>query len=344
MADNNAQHHPRIVVLAGGIGGSKFIEGLLAHLHGVSPDYPDHRLTVIANTGDDFWLHGLKICPDLDTIMYRLGGAIHREQDWGVADESFIVSQQLRFYGQGWDWFTLGDKDIATHIARTALLREGLALSAATAQLYTHWRIGITILPMSEDDVPTLVEITNPDNDQETSLIHFEQWWVQHRAKTPAHSFVQQGVSQAQPAPGVTQAIAEADLIIIPPSNPVVSVGMILGVPGIVESLRNSTAPIVGVSPIIGDAPVRGMADACLTAVGVETSSTAVAVHYQSLFGLDGWLIDQSEEHRLPELASAGISAIACPLWMHDIPATARIAANAVNLGSSLMEHQSRHG
>jgi LPPG:FO 2-phospho-L-lactate transferase len=311
----------RITVLSGGVGGARFTRGLRALL-------PDAELTVIANTGDDLWLHGVRVCPDLDTLMYTLGDAVHEDQGWGRRDESRRVSDDLQVYGLGWDWFTLGDLDLATHLARTELLRAGLPLSQVTARLAERWQPGVTLLPMTDDEVETHVVV------EDGRTMHFEEWWVRYRAALPARRFVQTHLERATPAPGVLDAIAGADVVVIPPSNPVVSVGTILAIPGIRDALRATAAPVVGVSPIVGGAPVRGMADACLTAIGVETSAVAVAHHYGRRPDgiLDAWLVDERDAASVPELQQAGWAARAVPTLMADVPTTARIAADALAL------------
>lgn len=321
----------RITVLSGGVGGARFTRGLLALLRDRLPDGAGGTtadVTVVANTGDDLWLHGVRVCPDLDTLMYTLGGAVHEGQGWGRRDESARVAADLAAYGLGWEWFTLGDLDLATHLARTELLRRGLPLSAVTARLAQRWRPGVTLLPMTDDEVETRV-VTDD------GTIHFEEWWVRHRASVPARGFVQTGVEDAAPAPGVLDALASADVVVVPPSNPVVSVGTVLGVPGVRDALRATAAPVVAVSPVVGGAPVRGMADACLTAIGVATDAAAVARHYGRRAGggvLDAWLVDEADTEAVPVLRAEGWTVEAAPTLMTDVPATAAIAARALAL------------
>ena len=322
----------RVTVLSGGVGGARFTRGLLALLAERLPDGAGGtaaQVTVIANTGDDMWLHGVRVCPDLDTLMYTLGGGVHEGQGWGRRDESSRVSTDLAEYGLGWEWFTLGDLDLATHLARTELLRSGMPLSQVTARLASRWRPGVRLLPMSDDEVVTHVEFADG------RLMHFEEWWVRHHAAVPARRFVQVGLEGALPAPGVLDALAEADVVVLPPSNPVVSIGTILAVPGVRDALRDAAAPVVGVSPVIGGAPVRGMADACLAAIGVETSASAVARHYRRRADggvLDAWLVDTVDANAVAELADEGWPAAAAPTLMSDVPATAAIAAEALRL------------
>jgi LPPG:FO 2-phospho-L-lactate transferase len=346
----------RITALAGGIGGARFLRGLLAHLRRELPDGAGGttaEVTVIGNTGDDIWLYGIKICPDLDSVMYTLGGGIDEERGWGRQDESFRVKEELAAYGASPDWFGLGDRDTATHLVRTQMLTTGASLSEATARLCERWSPGVQLLPMSDGRVETHVLVDDPDGattrdgDPVRTAIHFQQWWIRHRASIPAHGFVLMGVDEARPAPGVIAAIQDADVVLLPPSNPVVSIGTILQVRGLRDALRATAAPVVGLSPIVGTAPVRGMADACLQAIGVETSAAAVAAHYGARRTrvpaggdggglLDGWLVDSSDEAGVPAVEALGISCRAVPLLMTDIDATAAMAAAALDLASAV--------
>jgi LPPG:FO 2-phospho-L-lactate transferase len=336
----------RITVLSGGVGGARFTRGLLALLRDRLPDGrggTTAEVTVVANTGDDMWLHGVRVCPDLDTLMYTLGGAVHEGQGWGRREESSRVSADLAAYDVGWEWFTLGDLDLATHLARTQWLREGLTLSEATERLTRRWDLagqGVRLLPMSDEPVETHVRVADADGAER--LIHFEEWWVRHRAALPALEFVQVGLESAAPAPGVLDALTTADVVIVPPSNPVVSVGTILAVPGIRAALTATSAPVVGVSPIVGGAPVRGMAAECLATIGVEATAEAVARHYGRRADasrtagdpgvLDAWLVDTVDAHAAEKLAVDGWRAAATGTLMTDVPATARIAAEALAL------------
>jgi LPPG:FO 2-phospho-L-lactate transferase len=321
----------RIVVLAGGVGGAKFVRGLRA-LAGRS-DSPS-SITVVANTGDDLWLAGLRVTPDLDSLMYALAEVNDDVRGWGRAGESERVSAELTAYGVGWPWFTLGDLDLGTHIARSALLREGLPLSAVVERLSARWPLGVRLLPATDQEVETHVVTAEGE-------LHFEEWWVRTRAALPALGFVQRGVETATAAPGVREAILGADVVLVAPSNPVVSIGTVLGIPGIREALRETAAPVVGLSPVIGGAVVRGMADACLTAIGVATDAGAIAEHYgaRSRGGLlDGWLVDETDATVVDRLAVAGIAARAVPLWMSDDETTAAMAAAALDLARTFRE------
>ncbi|AQW51272.1 MULTISPECIES: 2-phospho-L-lactate transferase [Streptomyces] len=320
----------RIVVLAGGIGGARFLRGLMSAA-------PDADITVIGNTGDDIHLFGLKVCPDLDTVMYTLGGGIHEEQGWGRADETFTVKEELAAYGVGPEWFGLGDRDFATHIVRTQMIGAGYPLSAVTEALCARWQPGVRLLPMTDDRVETHVLIDDPDapDGESRKAVHFQEYWVRLRASVPAHAVVPVGADQAKPAPGVLEAIADADVVLFPPSNPVVSVGTILAVPGVREAIADAGIPVVGLSPIVGDAPVRGMADKVLAAVGVESTAAAVAKHYGSGL-LDGWLVDTVDAGAVDEVEAAGIRCRAIPLMMTDLEATAAMAAEALVLAEEV--------
>jgi LPPG:FO 2-phospho-L-lactate transferase len=323
----------RVTVIAGGVGGARFLRGLRSHLREAYPNGDGGstaEITAVVNTGDDMWLTGLRVCPDLDSIMYTLGGANDDERGWGRKGESERVSAELTAYGIGWPWFTLGDLDLGTHIARSSFLRDGLTLTEATARLSERWPLGVRLLPMSDQPVETHVEIVV---DGKRRIVHFEEWWVKHRASVPAQRFIQVGVDAAHPTPSVLHAIEHADVIVIAPSNPVVSIGTVLGVPGMRAALKAARAPIVGVSPIISGAAVRGMADACLTAIGVETTAVAVGKHYGSRARgglLDAWLIDETDASGAAVLAAAGIPTTVVPLWMSDPATSAQLAADAL--------------
>ncbi|QFG21715.1 2-phospho-L-lactate transferase [Actinomadura sp. WMMB 499] len=309
-----------IVALAGGIGGARFLRGLRTAV-------PDAEITVIGNTGDDISLFGLRVCPDLDTVMYTLGGGINEEQGWGRIDETFTVKEELAAYGVGPGWFGLGDRDFATHIVRTQMLEAGYKLSAVTEALCDRWKPGVRLIPMTDDQVETHVVVDDPEHGRRA--IHFQEWWVRLRASLPALSIAPVGAEEAKPAPGVVKAIEAADVVLFPPSNPVVSIGTILSVPGIRDAVAAKT--VVGVSPIIGDAPVRGMADACLTAIGVETTAQAVG----ELYGpglIDGWLVAEADA----DVRVEGVEVRARPLLMSDAGTTADLARAALDLAVEL--------
>jgi LPPG:FO 2-phospho-L-lactate transferase len=309
----------RITVLAGGVGAARFLRGLRAAAS-------DADITVIGNTGDDFTPFGLHVSPDLDTVMYTLGGGVNSDQGWGREGETRAVLTELAAYGAGPGWFGLGDRDIATHILRNELLGQGRTLSEVTRRLCDRWQPGVTLLPMSDDPVRTHVTV---EQDGHLTELHFQEWWVRLHAAVPAVRIEAVGSAQARPAPGVLEAIAAADFVLFPPSNPVVSIGVILAVPGIADAVRAQT--VVGVSPIIGGAPVRGMADACLAAIGVQTTAGAVAAHYGREL-IDGWLVDTLDKDAVDAPELAGIAVRARPLYMTSVAATAEIARAAIEL------------
>jgi LPPG:FO 2-phospho-L-lactate transferase len=311
----------QIVVLAGGTGGARFLRGVRAAA-------PDAEITAVVNTGDDVTLHGLRICPDLDTVVYTLGGGIDEERGWGRAGESWTVKEELAAYGADPDWFGLGDRDIATHLIRTRMLDAGYPLSAVTAALADRWRPGVTVLPMSDQRVETHVVVADPDTGRQRA-IHFQEWWVRHRAGLDPAAFVQIGVDSARPAPGVVEALAAADAVLLAPSNPVVSIGTILGVPGLRDALLAAPGRVVGVSPVIGGAVVRGMADRCLPAVGVETSAEGVGRHYGARADgglLDAWLVAPDDVAVVP-----GVDVRRVPLLMSSPEATAALGRAALD-------------
>jgi len=311
----------KVVALAGGIGGARFLRGLRAAV-------PDAEVSVIVNTGDDITLYGLRICPDLDTVMYTLGGGIDEERGWGRTDETFTTRGELQAYDAPASWFGLGDRDLATHLVRRQMLDAGFPLSQVTAALCERWRPGMRLLPMSDDRVETHVVVDDPQTGR-SRAIHFQEWWVRHGAALPASAILAVGAETAAPGPGVLDAIGAADVVVLPPSNPVVSIGTVLQVDGVRAAL--AAKPVVGLSPIIGGAPVRGMADACLAAVGVQTSAQAVGRHYgaRSAGGLlDGWLVDSSDAG----VTVPGVEVRAVPLLMSDLAATAAMATAALEL------------
>ncbi|RAM37344.1 2-phospho-L-lactate transferase [Arthrobacter globiformis] len=332
----------RITVLAGGVGGARFVRGLRAHLTDAFADAGSKapEVTVVANTGDDMWLNGLRICPDLDTVMYTLGDGVDEDQGWGRSGESRRAAAEISAYGRGWDWFTLGDLDLGTHIVRTDMLREGATLTRVTEALCQRWRPGVRLLPMSDQPVETHVRLAQGTSEHMAGeLIHFEEWWVRYRAGIPVSEFIQVGLEQASATPEVIEAIGSADAIIMCPSNPVVSVGTIMAVPGVRDALDSTDARIVGLSPIIGGSAVRGMAEQCLQTVGVDATALGVAGFYGARTRggvLDGWLMDVTDAEYLPSLKELGIRGATAPLWMTDTQATAAMASAALDMATSM--------
>jgi LPPG:FO 2-phospho-L-lactate transferase len=313
---------PRVVVLAGGVGGAKFTLGVREALRRRGAP----EATVVVNTGDDLWLSGVRLQPDIDSITYALAGVNDTERGWGRQGDTERVNSELQAWGAGWPWFTLGDLDLGTHLARTGWLREGLSPTEVLERMAARWRLGARLLPMTDAEVDTIVVLADGGR------MHFQEWWTRHRAALAPVAFENPGIEAAAPAPGVVDAIAAADVVLLAPSNPVVSVGPILAVPGMREALAAASA-VVGVSPIIGGRVVRGMADVCLAAIGVDTSAAAVAAHYgarESGGVLDAWLLAEEDADADAAVASAGIRPHVAPLWMRDVPASAAIADAAL--------------
>jgi LPPG:FO 2-phospho-L-lactate transferase len=314
---------PSIAVLVGGVGGARFLQGVRELL-------PEANISAIVNVGDDVWMHGLRICPDLDTCMYTLGGGIDTERGWGRQGETWHAKEELAKYHAQPDWFGLGDRDIATHLVRSEMLRAGYPLSAVTEALCNRWQPGVRLLPATDDRCETHVVISEPDNPGERRAIHFQEWWVRYRATIETDGFVTIGADQAKPAPGVTEIIEGADAVLLAPSNPVVSIGAILAVPGIRGALRTTKASVVGLSPVIDGKPLRGMADECLSVIGVETSAEAIGRHFgaRSDTGiLDGWLVHSTDTAQVP-----GVEVRSVPLLMSDPAATAEMVREALDI------------
>lgn len=324
----------QIAVVAGGIGGSRFLRGVRAHL-----DDARDELTAVVNTADDITLFGLRVCPDLDTVMYTLGGGSDEERGWGRADETFTAKEELAAYGAQPDWFGLGDRDLATHVVRTQMLGAGYSLTDVTAALAARWPLGLRLLPMSDQRVETHVVAADPDAPSGWRAMHFQEYWVRWHAAPAVRDVVLVGIEDATPAPGVLETLTEADVVLLAPSNPVVSVGPVLAVPGVREALQARRGPVVGVSPIVGGSPVRGMADKLLPVIGVETDAGAVGLHYGARAAggvVDGWLVDESDAALVRRLEAAGIASRAVPLLMTDVAASAAIAAAALDLAEQV--------
>ncbi|WP_442576919.1 2-phospho-L-lactate transferase [Microbacterium sp. F51-2R] len=325
---------PRVVLLAGGAGGSTFAVGL----RDVVAEAGGH-LTVVCNTADDLWVHGLRIQPDVDSMLYGLAGVKDPLRGWGRAGDSDRVAQEIAAWNLGWDWFALGDLDLGTHIARTSWLRSGVGVSGVVERLAARWPLGATLLPMTESEVETMVEL-----DDET--IHFQEWWTRYRAQRVPRAFANPGMSESSPAPGILSALESADVIVLAPSNPVVSIGTILAVPGIADAIRAASAPVVGVSPIIAGAAVRGMAEVCLAVVGAECSAAGVARLYGARREgglLDAWLIAEEDAAEAPAVQALGIRALVRPLWMKDLPLTRDLADAALAAAFPRAEAAPRH-
>lgn len=280
----------RVTAVAGGIGAGKFLRGLV---RAVAPE----DVTVVGNTGDDIVIHGLHVSPDLDSVTYWLGGIMDRDRGWGRRDETFRATEELRSFDPEQAWFNLGDLDLATHIFRTNLLAAEATLSEVTARIAGRFGVASRILPMTDDPVATRVTVVSGGEEQD---LHFQEYWVKRGARDEVKAIRYEGAEWARPAPGVLEAIAGANAIAICPSNPVASVGPILAVPGIREALAARRDAVVGVSPIVGGAPLAGMADKLMPAAGFAVTALGAAECYRGLLG--GWVIDRVDRDLAPRI------------------------------------------
>ncbi|HEU5381573.1 MAG TPA: 2-phospho-L-lactate transferase [Ktedonobacteraceae bacterium] len=290
-----------IVVLAGGVGAARFLQGLVQVV-------PQEDLTVIINTGDDREFYGLHVSPDLDIVMYTLAGLVNESQGWGIRNDTYAAMQQLTSYGNE-DWFMLGDRDLATHIHRTQRLRQGKTLSEVSDELRKRLGLHLRLLPMSDQPVQT--HIMTP-----AGLLHFEEYMVKRQCSDPVQDIAFVGVDAAKPAPGVLDALKQAEAILIAPSNPLVSIGSILSVPGIHDVLHEASGMVVAVSPIVGGAPIKGPADRLMSGMHMEVSAVGVARYYRDF--LDVMVIDQQDAHLLSAIEDLGIPALATDTIMRD--------------------------
>jgi LPPG:FO 2-phospho-L-lactate transferase len=301
-----------ITVLAGGVGAAKFLQGLVEVVEA-------HEVSIIGNTGDDIDLHGLHISPDLDIVTYTLAGMHNADQGWGILGDTFHTLEMLGRYGHP-TWFNLGDYDLATHIHRSERLRHGWPLSAITDEIRQALGVVPRILPMTDQQAQTRI-VTDE------GVLHFQEYLVQRRSEPAVRGVTYEGVEIARPAPGVCEAIQEADGIIIPPSNPIVSIGTILAVPGIRQALATRRGRLVAVSPIIQGATLKGPADKLLRALGYEASALGVARYYDRL--LDGFVLDTLDQTLLEPVRRLGIEVQALNTIMSG-PAERRALAKAV--------------
>jgi len=309
-----------VVALAGGIGAGKFLRGLVRVL-------TPAEVTVVVNTADDITLNGLHVSPDLDSVVYWLGDAMDRERGWGRRGETFRATEELRRFGAEGSWFGLGDLDLATHLFRTGLMRAGATLSAATARVAERFGVGCRVLPMTDDPVTTRVDALR---DGGVADLHFQEYWVERHAADEAKSIRYEGAAEARPAPGVLEAIASADVVVFPPSNPVASIGPILAVPGLRDAVAGRRPAAVGVSGIVGGAPLAGMADRLLPVVGVEVSAAGVAELYRDL--LSGWVIDDIDAASRERIEALGLRVAVTDTLMTDDAAAERVARAALSL------------
>ncbi len=273
----------KVTALAGGIGAGKFLRGLVRAV-------PPEDVTVIVNTGDDITMHGLHVSPDLDSVTYWLGDVFDRERGWGRREESFRATEELRSFDPDMAWFNLGDLDLATHLFRSNLLARGATLSEATARVAARFGVTARLVPMSDDPVTTRILVASDGDELD---LHFQEYWVRRGARDEVKAVRYEGAERARPAPGVLDAIAEAGVIAVCPSNPVASIGPILALPGIRDALAARRSDVVGVSGIVGGAPLSGMADKLMPVAGVEVTAAGAAESYRGLLG--AWVIDHAD-------------------------------------------------
>ena len=302
-----------IVALAGGVGASKLLVGL-------SRAMDPRELTIIVNTGDDIVLHGLAISPDLDIVTYSLAGLVNPETGWGFRDETFRAHDQLAAYGRP-AWFHLGDRDLATHIHRTAMLREGAALSEAAESIRVALGVQAKILPMSDQPVPTMI-------DTEQGQLNFQEYLVHQRAEPVVRKVIFAGIERAWPAPGVLESLERAAVIVICPSNPLISIGPILAVPGVREALRKRRKDVVAVCPIVGGKSLKGPSDRMLAQLGFDVSASGVARMYQDICAT--FVIDSVDAGERAAVEALGMKALVCSTVMQTVQDKERLAREAL--------------
>jgi LPPG:FO 2-phospho-L-lactate transferase len=308
-----------LVALAGGVGAARFLRGLVQI---VSPD----DVTIVVNTGDDDWFHGLLVCPDLDTVTYTLAGAENPETGWGLTGETFVAMAALERYGLP-TWFRLGDRDLATHLYRGERLRAGATLSTIAAEIAGAWGVRSRLLPMSDDRVATRIDTRAADGS--VSELRMQEWFVRERAEPPVVAVRFEGVARSTPAPGVLDALETADTVIVCPSNPVISIGPILAVPGVRDALRRRRDRVVGVSPIIAGAPVKGPADRLMAPLGMEVSCVGVARVYRDFCA--ALVIDARDAARTGEVEALGMRAVVADTLMRDARVAAALARHTLD-------------
>ncbi|MGZ3611838.1 MAG: 2-phospho-L-lactate transferase [Ktedonobacteraceae bacterium] len=304
-----------IVVLAGGVGAARFLQGLLQVV-------PQDNLTIVVNTGDDRDFYGLHVSPDIDIVMYTLTGVVDESHGWGIRNDTYNTMQQLTNYGNE-DWFMLGDRDLATHIHRTNLLRQGKTLSEITDELRKELGLALRILPMSDQEVATHIQTP-------AGLLHFQEYMVKRRCADAVLDVVFVGASESHPAPGVLDAIKDAEAILIAPSNPIVSIGSILAIPGIHDALHEASGMIVAISPIVGGSPIKGPADKLMHGLKMEVSPVGVARCYRDF--LDVMVIDDQDQHLLGAIEDLGIPAVVTNTIMSDGAAKKALAQKVLEI------------
>jgi LPPG:FO 2-phospho-L-lactate transferase len=309
-----------IAALAGGVGAARFLRGLVRAM-------PATDVVIIGNTGDDEVFHGLHVSPDLDTVTYTLAGAVG-PTGWGLAGDTFRTLEAYQRYGES-TWFRLGDADLATHLYRTSRLREGATLTEVTAEITLAWEVKARLLPMTDDPVRTLIDVPAADGGPPVTM-RMQEWFVRERAEPPVAGVRFEGAPAARPGPAVLEALAEADAVFLCPSNPVISIGPILALPGVREALRARRDRVVGVSPIIRGATVKGPADRLMAAAGIEVSCAGVASIYADICGT--LLVDDADADRAGDVERHGVRAAVAPILMGDADGAERLARRVLEL------------
>jgi len=310
----------RVAALAGGIGAGKFLRGLVRV---VAPE----DVTAIVNTGDDVTMHGLHVSPDLDSVTYWLGDVFDRERGWGRRDETFRATEELRSFDPDQAWFNLGDLDLATHLFRSNLLRAGETLTGATAAVASRFGVETRILPMSDDLVTTRITVVADGDELD---LHFQEYWVGRGGRDEVKAIRYEGAERSRPAPGVLEALSNADAIVLCPSNPVASLGPILAVPGIREGVAARRSDVVGVSGIVAGAPLAGMADRLMPAAGAEVTAAGAAEYYRGLLG--AWVVDDADRALIPRIEATGVRVGATDSIMTDDAKAEAVARVALGL------------
>jgi LPPG:FO 2-phospho-L-lactate transferase len=303
-----------VVALAGGVGGAKLAEGLQQRL--------GSKLTIIGNVADDEEFWGLHVSPDLDTVTYWLSGVNDEERGWGLKDETWHTFETLERIGSE-PWFRIGDRDLATHLTRTTLLREGKTLTEATARVTQGWGVQARLLPVTDDYLRTLIET-------DEGTLRFQEYFVKHRWQPAVRAIHFAGVATARATPQVLKVIEGASAIILCPSNPLISIGPLLAVAPLREALQQARAPIVAVSPLVGGQAIKGPAAKIFAELGEEPSALAVAHRYADF--LDGFLLDQQDAHETPAIEALGLQVALADTLMHDAPSRLRVADAALRL------------
>jgi len=308
-----------IVTLCGGVGAARFLRGLIEV---VAP----REITAIVNTGDDIVLHGLHVSPDLDTVTYTLGGAVSAERGWGLEGETWAAMDALARYPSAPRWFRLGDRDLATHLYRTHRLSQGATLSAVTSEIAAAWGVSVSVLPMTDDRVETLMAVPGEGE------IGFQDYFVRRRHAVAVRGVRFAGVESARPAPGVLDGLANAEVIVVCPSNPIVSIAPVLAVSGVAEAVAARRDRVVAVSPIVAGSALRGPADRLLGELGHEVSVVGVARLYAPLAA--ALVVDEADAARAPEVEAAGMRCVVAPAVMHGPAEAAALARVVLRVGA----------